>query len=309
MTAPHRPGTGDRPIPATGAGRSTPRRPGTGSEAHPDAYSPGVPGSQVAVRILGATAVVLAVALGGAPPELLLLVFGAAIFAAIRPEPAGAALSLVAVILACLGAGPETGSWAALAPALGLLVEHTCLVVVAGAPPRARLPARMLVRAGLRALAVGAVTTAVWAVVGLAPHGIRTPPLVVAAALGLLFVADGGDEARVVLLAVDDQDLLALLAGLAQRPPRRQRGAGADRRQVDDPRVGGLGLRGILVDDALPDSVAPALRGVVVGGGPFVLRRAPLLGLLLRLAGVVPFGRIVVAGVRVGVEDASGLLR
>ena len=148
-----------------------------------------MPGSQVAVRILGATAVVLAVALGGAPPELLLLVFGAAIFAAIRPEPAGAALSLVAVILACLGAGPETGSWAALAPALGLLVEHTCLVVVAGAPPRARLPARMLVRAGLRALAVGAVTTAVWAVVGLAPHGIRTPPLVVAAALGLLFVA------------------------------------------------------------------------------------------------------------------------
>ena len=137
MTAPHRPGTGDRPIPATGAGRSTPRRPGTGSEAHPDAYSPGVPGSQVAVRILGATAVVLAVALGGAPPELLLLVVGAAIFAAIRPEPAGAALSLVAVILACLGAGPETGSWAALAPALGLLVEHTCLVVVAGAPPRA----------------------------------------------------------------------------------------------------------------------------------------------------------------------------
>lgn len=168
---------------------TAPRRPGTGSEAHPDAYSPGVPGSQIAVRILGATAVVLAVALGGAPPELLLLVFGAAIFAAIRPEPAGAALSLVAVILACLGAGPETGSWAALAPALGLLVEHTCLVVVAGAPPRARLPARMLVRAGLRALAVGAVTTAVWAVVGLAPHGIRTPPLVVAAALGLLFVA------------------------------------------------------------------------------------------------------------------------
>ena len=189
MTAPRRPGTGDRPAPATGAGRSAPRRPGTGSEAHPDAYSPGVPGSQVAVRILGATAVVLAVALGGAPPELLLLVVGAAIFAAIRPEPAGAALSLVAVILACLGAGPETGSWAALAPALGLLVEHTCLVVVAGAPPRARLPARMLVRAGLRALAVGAVTTAVWAVVGLAPHGIRTPPLVVAAALGLLFVA------------------------------------------------------------------------------------------------------------------------
>lgn len=189
MTAPRRPGTGDRPIPATGAGRSTPRRPGTGSEAHPDAYSPGVPGSQVAVRILGATAVVLAVALGGAPPELLLLVVGAAIFAAIRPEPAGAALSLVAVILACLGAGPETGSWAALAPALGLLVEHTCLVVVAGAPPRARLPARLLVRAGLRALAVGAVTTAVWAAVGLAPHGIRTPPLVVAAALGLLFAA------------------------------------------------------------------------------------------------------------------------
>lgn len=189
MTAPHRPGTGDRPAPATKTGRSAPRRPGTGSEAHPDAYSPGVPGSQVAVRILGATAVVLAVALGGASPELLLLVFGAAIFAAIRPEPAGAALSLVAVILACLGAGPETGSWAALAPALGLLVEHTCLVVVAGAPPRARLPARMLVRAGLRALAVGAVTTAVWAVVGLAPHGIRTPPLVVAAALGLLFAA------------------------------------------------------------------------------------------------------------------------
>ena len=189
MTAPRHPGTGDRPAPATGAGRSAPRRPGTGSEAHPDAYSPGVPGSQVAVRILGATAVVLAVALGGAPPELLLLVVGAAIFAAIRPEPAGAALSLVAVILACLGAGPETGSWAALAPALGLLVEHTCLVVVAGAPPRARLPARLLVRAGLRALAVGAVTTAVWAAVGLAPHGIRTPPLVVAAALGLLFVA------------------------------------------------------------------------------------------------------------------------
>ena len=168
---------------------TAPHRPGTGSEAHPDAYSPGVPGSQVAVRILGATAVVLAVALGGAPPELLIAVFGAAIFAAIRPEPIGAALSLVAVILACLGAGPETGSWAALAPALGLLVEHTCLVVVAGAPPRARLPARLLVRAGLRALAVGAVTTAVWAVVGLAPHGIRTPPLVVAAALGLLFVA------------------------------------------------------------------------------------------------------------------------
>ena len=189
MTAPHRPGTGDRPIPATGAGRSTPRRPGTGSEAHPDAYSPGMPRSQIAVRTFGATAVVLAVALGGAPPELLLLVFGAAIFAAIRPEPAGAALSLVAVILACLGAGPETGSWAALAPALGLLVEHTCLVVVAGAPPRARLPARLLVRAALRSLAVGAVTTAVWAVVGLAPHGIRTPPLVVAAALGLLFVA------------------------------------------------------------------------------------------------------------------------
>ncbi len=168
---------------------TAPRRPGTGSEAHPDAYSPGVPGSQVAVRILGATTVVLAVALGGAPPELLLLVVGAAIFAAIRPEPAGAALSLVAVILACLGAGPETGSWAALAPALGLLVEHTCLVVVAGAPPRARLPARLLVRAGLRALAVGAVTTAVWAAVGLAPHGIRTPPLVAAAALGLLFAA------------------------------------------------------------------------------------------------------------------------
>ena len=189
MTAPRRPGTGDRPAPATKTGRTEPRHPETGAEARPDAYSPGVPGSQVAVRILGATAVVLAVALGGAPPELLLLVFGAAIFAAIRPEPAGAALSLVAVILACLGAGPETGSWAALAPALGLLVEHTCLVVVAGAPPRARLPARMLVRAGLRALAVGAVTTAVWAVVGLAPHGIRTPPLVVAAALGLLFVA------------------------------------------------------------------------------------------------------------------------
>lgn len=168
---------------------TAPHRPGTGSEAHPDARGPGMPGSQVAVRILGATAVVLAVALGGAPPELLIAVFGAAIFAAIRPEPIGAALSLVAVILACLGAGPETGSWAALAPALGLLVEHTCLVVVAGAPPRARLPARLLVRAGLRALAVGAVTTAVWAMVGLAPHGIRTPPLVVAAALGLLFVA------------------------------------------------------------------------------------------------------------------------
>jgi len=89
---------------------TAPRRPGTGSEAHPDAYSPGVPGSQVAVRILGATAVVLAVALGGAPPELLIAVFGAAIFAAIRPEPIGAALSLVAVILACLGAGPETGA-------------------------------------------------------------------------------------------------------------------------------------------------------------------------------------------------------
>ena len=41
---------------------TAPRRPGTGSEAHPDAHSPGVPGSQVAVRILGATAVVLAVA-------------------------------------------------------------------------------------------------------------------------------------------------------------------------------------------------------------------------------------------------------
>ena len=189
MTAPRRPGTGDRPIPATGAGRSTPRRPGTGSEAHPDAYSPGVPGSQIAVRTFGATAVVLAVALGGAPPELLIVVVGAATFAAIRPEPVGAALSLVAVILACLGAGPEIGSWAALAPALGLLVEHTCLVVVAGAPPRARLPARLLVRAALRSLAVGAVTTAVWAVLSLAPHGIRTPPLIVVAALGLLFAA------------------------------------------------------------------------------------------------------------------------
>ena len=189
MTAPRRPGTGDRPTPATGAGRTEPRQPETGAEARPDAYSPGMPRSQIAVRTFGATAVVLAVALGGAPPELLIVVVGAATFAAIRPEPIGAALSLVAVILACLGAGPEIGSWAALAPALGLLVEHTCLVVVAGAPPRARLPARLLVRAGLRALAVGAVTTAVWAAVGLAPHGIRTPPLVVAAALGLLFVA------------------------------------------------------------------------------------------------------------------------
>ena len=214
MTAPRCPETGDRPAPATGAGRSAPRRPGTGSEAHPDAHSPGVPGSQVAVRILGATAVVLAVALGGAPPELLLLVFGAAIFAAIRPEPAGAALSLVAVILACLGAGSETGSWAALAPALGLLVEHTCLVVVAGAPPRARLPARMLVRAGLRALAVGAVTTAVWAMVGLAPHGIRTPPLVVAAALGLLFVA-----ACVLCAPVPPSPDLAPSPGLSPVPP------------------------------------------------------------------------------------------
>ena len=209
MTAPRRPGTGDRPapatktgrtatqrtpaspgpIPATGAGCTEPRHPETGAEARPDAYSPGMPRSQIAVRTFGATAVVLAVALGGAPPELLIVVVGAATFAAIRPEPVGAALSLGAVILACLGAGPEIGSWAALAPALGLLVEHTCLVVVAGAPPRARLPARLLVRAALRSLAVGAVTTAVWAAVGLAPHGIRTPPLVVAAALGLLFAA------------------------------------------------------------------------------------------------------------------------
>lgn len=209
MTAPRRPGTGDRPtpatgagctaaqrtpaspgpIPATGAGCTEPRHPETGAEARPDAYSPGMPRSQIAVRTFGATAVVLAVALGGAPPELLIVVVGAATFAAIRPEPVGAALSLVAVILACLGAGPEIGSWAALAPALGLLVEHTCLVVVAGAPPRARLPARLLVRAALRSLAVGAITTAVWAVLNLAPHGIRTPPLIVAAALGLLFAA------------------------------------------------------------------------------------------------------------------------
>ncbi len=209
MTAPRRPGTGDRPTPATGAGRTAtqrtpaspgptpapgagrtePRQPETGAEARPDAYSPGMPRSQIAVRTFGATAVVLAVALGGAPPELLIVVVGAATFAAIRPEPIGAALSLVAVILACLGAGPEIGSWAALAPALGLLVEHTCLVVVAGAPPRAHLPARLLVRAALRSLAVGAITTAVWAVLNLAPHGLRTPPLIVVAALGLLFAA------------------------------------------------------------------------------------------------------------------------
>ena len=41
----------------------------------------------------------------------------------------------------------------------------------------------------LAPLIVLAPSFAAWAVVGLAPHGIRTPPLVIAAALGLLFVA------------------------------------------------------------------------------------------------------------------------
>lgn len=142
--------------------------------------------SQLLVRAVGALVLVATAAVLGTPTVLLLLTTVGAVCAALAPESAAWPATAALVVLAWALGGHDPASPAALALALALLAEHTCLVIASAGPARAVVPGRVIGRAAARALVVSVLTAATWALLALALAGTRAPGWAILAALAVL---------------------------------------------------------------------------------------------------------------------------